>query len=211
MEKWSRICCALQILCAPNWCSAMPRKSQDVPSIWKQRYLGKRSKSARRYETRHGSRASTQETGARPFWSGIGTHLSEKEVITDAFSNNEANTQDIERVKIGSDKICIREDLAKEKMVFSKETSHAISENGHCGTHWIVEIIGSMPIMLSPRFWNHCLTPVLTCTQCNLVTLGRRLPLQLAAVGNKSLMWSYHITRTPGCSTPQVDNQHSLG
>ena len=58
---------------------------------------------------------------------------------------------------------------------------------------------------------HHCLTPVLTCTQCNLVTLGRRLPLQLAAVGNKSLMWSYHITRTSGCSTPKVDNQHSLG
>ena len=32
---------------------------------------------------------------------------------------------------------------------------------------------------------HHCLTPVLTCTQCNLVTLGRRLPLQLAAVGNQ--------------------------
>ena len=58
---------------------------------------------------------------------------------------------------------------------------------------------------------HHCLTPVLTCTQCNLVTLGRRLPLQPSSVGNKSLMWSYHITRTPGCSTPKVDNQHSLG
>ena len=58
----------------------------------------------------------------------VGTHLSEKEVITDAFSNNEANTQDIERVKIGPNKICIREDLAKEKVVFSKESSRAIFE-----------------------------------------------------------------------------------
>ena len=32
----------------------------------------------------------------------VGTHISEKEVVTDAFSNNEADTQDIERVKIGS-------------------------------------------------------------------------------------------------------------
>ena len=47
-----------------------------------------------------------------------------KEVITDAFSNNEASTQDIERVKIGSKK------LAKEKMVFSKESSRAIFEMG---------------------------------------------------------------------------------
>ena len=75
--------------------------------------------SARRYETRHGS----------------GTHLSEKGVITDAFSNNEANTQDIERVKIGPNNICIREDLAKEKMVFSKESSRAIFEMWQCGAH----------------------------------------------------------------------------
>ena len=47
------------------------------------------------------------------------------------FSNNEANTQEIERVQIGSNKICIREDLAKEKMVFSKESSRAIFEMGN--------------------------------------------------------------------------------
>ena len=35
------------------------------------------------------------------------THLTEKEVLTDAFSNNEANTQEVERVQIGSNKICI--------------------------------------------------------------------------------------------------------
>ena len=31
----------------------------------------------------------------------IGTHLSEQEVITYLFSNNEVNTQEIEQVKIG--------------------------------------------------------------------------------------------------------------
>ena len=61
----------------------------------------------------------------------VGTHLSEQEVITDAFSNTEANTQEIERMKIGSDKICIREDLAEEKMVFSKESSRAVFEMGN--------------------------------------------------------------------------------
>ena len=57
------------------------------------------------------------------------------------------------------------------------------------------------------------MTPVhcFCCAQCNNVTLGRRPPIQPSAVGDRSLMWSYHITGTPGCSTPKVDNQHSLG
>ena len=58
----------------------------------------------------------------------VGTHLSEQEVMTDAFSNNEAKTQEIGRVKICSKKMCIREDPAKEKMVFSKESSRAVFE-----------------------------------------------------------------------------------
>ena len=61
----------------------------------------------------------------------VGTYLSEQEVITDAFSNNEANTQEIERVKIGSNKICIREDSATDKMVFSKESSRVVFEMGN--------------------------------------------------------------------------------
>ena len=61
----------------------------------------------------------------------VDTHLSEQEAITDAFSNNEANTQEIERVKNGSNKICIREDPAEEKMVFSKESSRAVFEMGN--------------------------------------------------------------------------------
>ena len=56
----------------------------------------------------------------------IGTRLSEQGVITCVFSNDEVNTQEIERVKIGWNKICIREDLAKVKIVFSKESSCAI-------------------------------------------------------------------------------------
>ena len=40
------------------------------------------------------------------------------------------------------------------------------------------------------------------CAQCNHVTLGVRPPIQLSAVGDRSLMWPYHITGTPGCSTP---------
>ena len=61
----------------------------------------------------------------------VGAHLSEQEAVTDAFSNSEANTQEIERVKIGSTKFCIRKDPAKEKMVFSKEFSRAVFERGN--------------------------------------------------------------------------------
>ena len=58
-------------------------------------------------------------------------HLTEKEALTDAFSNNEASTQEIERIKIGSNRNCIREDLAKVEMVLSKESSRAIFEMGN--------------------------------------------------------------------------------
>ena len=40
------------------------------------------------------------------------------------------------------------------------------------------------------------------CSQCNIVALGRRSPIQPSAVGDGSLMWPRHITGTPGCSTP---------
>ena len=45
-----------------------------------------------------------------------------KEELTDT------NTKAVERIKIGTNKTCIREDLAKERMVFSEESSQAIFE-----------------------------------------------------------------------------------
>ena len=66
----------------------------------------------------------------------VATHLSDKEVRTDALVKKEVVkeeltetiTKAIERLKIGSNNLCIREDLAKEKMVFSQESSQAIFE-----------------------------------------------------------------------------------
>ena len=49
------------------------------------------------------------------------THLTVKEEL------NDTNTKDIEGINIGSNKICIREDLGKKKMVFSKESSQPFS------------------------------------------------------------------------------------
>ena len=60
----------------------------------------------------------------------VGAHLSEQEVVTDAVLKNEANTQEIQRVKIGSNNICIREDLAKDKMVFSEKSGRAVFKMG---------------------------------------------------------------------------------
>ena len=48
-----------------------------------------------------------------------------KEELTDT------NSKAIERIKIGSNKICFFEDPAKEKMVFSQECSQTIFEMGN--------------------------------------------------------------------------------
>ena len=43
---------------------------------------------------------------------------SEASADTHLTGKKASNTKEIERINIGSNKICIREDLAKEKMVF---------------------------------------------------------------------------------------------
>ena len=53
------------------------------------------------------------------------THLTVKEQLTDT------NTKALKSSKIGSNNICIQEDLAKEKMVFSKESRQAIFNTGN--------------------------------------------------------------------------------
>ena len=59
-----------------------------------------------------------------------------KEDITDMVSQieavkEEANTGVMERIKIGSNNICIRSDLAKKNMMFSQESCQAIIEMGN--------------------------------------------------------------------------------
>ena len=61
----------------------------------------------------------------------VDTPLGDKEVSTNALLNDEASNQAVERDKIGSSKICFRQDLAKEKMVFSQESSWAIFDMGN--------------------------------------------------------------------------------
>ena len=58
----------------------------------------------------------------------VDTHLGDKEVSTNAFLKNEAveeeltdtNTKAIERIKIGSNKMCIREYLGRKDGVYPR-------------------------------------------------------------------------------------------
>ena len=69
----------------------------------------------------------------------VDTHLGNKDVSTTALLEREAvkeiiaetKTKAIERIKIASNKICIREDLAKENMMFSQEYSQVIFGMGN--------------------------------------------------------------------------------
>ena len=79
--------------------------------------------------------------------------LVKNEVVKEAFTDT--NTKAIERIKIGSCKICICEDLAKEKMVFSQESSQVIFDMGN------VELI-------------ELKTSMIQCPSCLHNVLGRR-------------------------------------
>ena len=112
----------------------------DVPSLWKQRATWE-SKSEVQDDSKHITEADqvlenrTQSISQMD----VDTHLSDKEVSTNGFLKNEAVKEKThryeykshERIKIGSNKICIREDLATEKMVFSQESSQAVFEMGN--------------------------------------------------------------------------------
>ena len=54
-----------------------------------------------------------------------------QEVAQDAILQDEANTQEINKVKAGPNKISIRNDSAKDKMICSEESSRPIFEMGN--------------------------------------------------------------------------------
>ena len=115
------------------------------------------SKQVATWESRAGTRDGTRDATEVEIASGnssrtaskvdFGTYLSGQEAAADALLKNEANTQDIDRVKKCSKK-CIREDLAKDKMVFSEESIRAFFG----GADWVEEILYSMAIMSASRF-----------------------------------------------------------
>ena len=58
----------------------------------------------------------------------VGTHLSEQEVMTDAFSNNEAKTQEIGRVKICSKKCVFAKTQLKKRWCSAKNPAVPFSK-----------------------------------------------------------------------------------
>ena len=100
--------------------------------------MGEQGRSARRLETHRRSGPGHQETGAYHFshecgylsqWQR-GRHRCTREERRCQRRTHRYECKGHERMKFGSHKICIREDLAKEKMVFSQESSQAIFEMG---------------------------------------------------------------------------------
>ena len=109
-----------------------PISNTDVTRLWKQRSTWE-SQAEVQDDSKHITEVD-QAPGDRMqsiSKMDVDTHLGDKYVNTNAFPNDEANNQVIERVKIGSNNLCIREDLAKEKMVFRQESSQAIFEMGN--------------------------------------------------------------------------------
>ena len=112
----------------------------DVPSLWKQET--KREDQAGAQDVKDNSTEADlahRKLGHTTPNMKVDTHLGNTEVCTNALLKNEAvkeeitetKTKAIERIKSGSHKICVREDLAKEIMMFSQESSQAIFEMGN--------------------------------------------------------------------------------
>ena len=98
-----------------------PNLEDDVQSIWKQRATWE-SRAGVRYDTKHATEVerATRQLVLPTSEAEAETQLTVKEELTDT------NTKEIGRINNGSNKTCSREDLAKEKMVFSRESSQAI-------------------------------------------------------------------------------------
>ena len=121
-----------QLACAAAAAAPQALRKEDVQC---------NSKEVATWESRAGTRDETRDATGVEKASGnswrtastadVDTDLREQEVTADALLKNEANTQEMERVKIGSNKICIREDLAKDEMIFSEKSSRAIFEMGN--------------------------------------------------------------------------------
>ena len=92
--------------------------------------------------------------------------------------------------------------MAKQKQQSSSaKPTHALGHakvpTTHCNTS------------ATPHTTHHCLTPVHTSKRlpqwlCPMQPryIGHTASLTALAEGDRSLMWPYHITGTPGCSTP---------
>ena len=90
--------------------------------------------STRRYGSLHRSTAATRKLGQTSSNMVVDTQVntqafSKDETVKEEFT--ETKTEEIERIELGSNKICIRDDLVKNTMMFSEESSQAIFDMGN--------------------------------------------------------------------------------
>ena len=86
-------------------------------------------------------------------------HTDDVDVTTSTFPSEDANNQIIERIKIGSKKIRIGEDLAKQSMEFSQEATQVVQDM------WNVEPIELRTSKIQCPFCGHAVLKVnIICT-----------------------------------------------
>ena len=101
-----------------------PKLEDDTQSVWTQRATWE-SRAGVRDDTKHATKVrATRQLVLPTSEAKDDTHLTVKEELTDT------NIKAIQRIKVGSNKFCIQEDLAKEKLVCSIESSQAIFNMG---------------------------------------------------------------------------------
>ena len=120
------------------------------------------SKGIAEWKSQSGTRDGTRDVTGVEIAFGKNARLRVQGVAQDAILQDEANMQEINqpvnKVEAGSNKSSIRNDLSKDKMIFSEESSRAIFEMMHCGTDWVETDLGnyySMSVMLGIRIWGH--------------------------------------------------------
>ena len=114
---------------------------QQQQQLIRNEVVNSTSKKIAKWESRSGTRDGTRDATGVDIASGNSWHtasnmdvdidLRAQGVAQDAILQDEANMQEINRVKARSNKISIRDDLAKDKMIFSDESSRAVFEMGN--------------------------------------------------------------------------------
>ena len=105
------------------WQQQQPIRKEGVQSI---------STEVATWESRTGVRDETKNATEVEMATGSSERTASRSQWTrSCYLKNEANTQEIARVTFVSNKICIREDLAEDKMVFTEDSSRSIIEMGN--------------------------------------------------------------------------------
>ena len=105
-------------------------------------------------------------------------------------TQDEANTQEINRVKAGSNTISIRNDLPKDKMIFSEESSRAIFEMGNVE---LIELKKNSETTQCPSCLKHVFEGMTMC-QCGKLLRPNKSTLDRIQAAFEALKLPYYRT-----------------